>query len=137
MDERQLRYPECGQSNIFSGGSRHSDGPGGGRGGGHPDPEIRGMPGLKKTFFRPFAPQFGLKIRGAGPPGPSPRSATDFVTVPGHYSFGTKCEGTLSLLLTSHVNLNSNFRIRYGFFLSVYPQVAQAHYESPEQHYPT
>ena len=73
MDERQLGYPECGQSTIFSGGSRH-----------HPDPEIRGMTGLKKIFFRPFAPQFGLKIRGAGPPGPSPRSATDFVTVPGH-----------------------------------------------------
>ena len=33
-------------------------------GGGHPDPEIRGMPGLKKIFFRPFASQFGLKIRG-------------------------------------------------------------------------
>ena len=39
-------------------------------GGGHPDPEIRGMPGLKKIFFRPFAPQFGLKIRGAGPRAP-------------------------------------------------------------------
>ena len=59
-------------------------GVGEGRAGGHPDPEIRGMPGLKKIFFRPLAPQFGLKIRGAGPLGPSPRSATDFVTVPGH-----------------------------------------------------
>ena len=80
----------------------------------------RGMPGLKKFFFRPFASQFGLKIRG-GPPGPSPRSATGFVTVPEYSSPGTNCEGTLSLLLTSHVNLNSNFRILYGFFLSVYP----------------
>ena len=25
-----------------------------------------------------FGPQFGLKIRGAAPPGPSPRSATDW-----------------------------------------------------------
>ena len=46
--------------------------------GGHP--EIRGMPGLKKKIFRPFGPQFGLKISGGGgpgPPGPFPRSATD------------------------------------------------------------
>ena len=42
-------------------------------GGGHPDPEIRGGPGLQKNFFRPFGPQFGLKIRG---PDPSPGSAT-------------------------------------------------------------
>ena len=36
-----------------------------------PDPylEIRGGA---------FGPQFGLKIRGVGPPGPSPRSATDW-----------------------------------------------------------
>ena len=32
-----------------------------------PDLEIRGGA---------FGPQFGLKIRGGGPPGPSPRSAT-------------------------------------------------------------
>ena len=45
--------------------------------GGHPDPEIRGGGGsLPKKFFRPFKPQFGLKIRGGGPPGPSPKSAT-------------------------------------------------------------
>ena len=45
--------------------------------GGHPDPEIRGGGGgLKKNLFRPFGPQFGLKIRGAGgPPGTSPGSA--------------------------------------------------------------
>ena len=29
-------------------------------------------------MFWPFRPQFGLKIRGAGPPGPSPGSATAF-----------------------------------------------------------
>ena len=43
------------------------------RGGrGHPDPEIRRRPGLKKKkFFRPFGPPFGLKIRrGAGPRAP-------------------------------------------------------------------
>ena len=44
-------------------------------------PEIKGMPGLNKKNFRPFGPQFGLKIRGGGeggpgPPGPFPRSAT-------------------------------------------------------------
>ena len=27
-----------------------------------PDSEIRGWPGLRKKFFRPFGPQFGLKI---------------------------------------------------------------------------
>ena len=38
-----------------------------------PDLEIRGA--VSKIFFRPFGPQFGLKIReggGAGPPGPLP-----------------------------------------------------------------
>ena len=49
--------------------------------GGHPDPEIRGMPGLKKNIFRPFGPQFGLQIRGAGPSDPSPRSATVVVAL--------------------------------------------------------
>ena len=44
---------------------------------GHQDPEITGTPGLKK-FFTPFGLQFGLTIRGrAGPPGPSPESATE------------------------------------------------------------
>ena len=33
--------------------------------------------GLPRFCFRPLGPQFGLKIRGAGPPGFSPRSATD------------------------------------------------------------
>ena len=40
-----------------------------------PDPDLetrRGEPGLQKNFFRSFGPQFGLKIRGAGPPGPLP-----------------------------------------------------------------
>ena len=36
-----------------------------------------GGAGRPKKFFRPFVPQFGPEIRGgAGPPGPSPRSAT-------------------------------------------------------------
>ena len=90
VDERQLGYPECGQStNIQMGGG------GGGCGGRSSRPWDKGDARSQKNFFRPFAPQFGLKIRGAGPPGHSPRSATDFVTVPGHYSPGTKCEGTL------------------------------------------
>ena len=46
-------------------------GGGGGGGAGHPDPEIEG--GLKKNFFQPFGPQFGLKIREVlGPLGPLP-----------------------------------------------------------------
>ena len=50
-----------------------------GGGGSHLDPEIRvGAQSPKNIFFQPFGPQFGLKIRGGrGPPGPSPRSATD------------------------------------------------------------
>ena len=47
-----------------------------GGGEGHLDPEVRGSPGLKKIIFRPFGPQFGLKVRGAGPPGPSSGSTT-------------------------------------------------------------
>ena len=45
-----------------------------------PDPDLgirEGGGGLQK-FFRPFQPQFGLKIRGSpGPPGPSNGSLTD------------------------------------------------------------
>ena len=48
-----------------------------------PDLEIRGegrgrssrpleKGGLQKNFFRSFGPQFGLNIRGRGPPGPLP-----------------------------------------------------------------
>ena len=57
--------------------SRPSDKVGVGGGIGHPDPEKRGAPGLKKIFFRPeFVPQFGLKIGGPGPSGPSLGSST-------------------------------------------------------------
>ena len=66
-----------------SGGSRRSD-KGGGDGGGRgrsSRPWDKGGGGgagavTPKKFFRPFKPQFGLKIRGGGPPGPSPKSAT-------------------------------------------------------------
>ena len=45
-----------------------------GWGDGHADPEISGGGDQSpKIFFQPFGPQFGLKIRGAGP---SPRFAT-------------------------------------------------------------
>ena len=45
-----------------------------GWGDGHPEPEISGGGDQSpKIFFQPFGPQFGLKIRGAGP---SPRFAT-------------------------------------------------------------
>ena len=47
---------------VFSGGSRPSD---------------KGGARSQKNFFRLFGPQFGLKKGGeAGPPGPSPGSAT-------------------------------------------------------------
>ena len=46
---------------------------GGEGGGGYPDPEIRWGPGVQKVFFRPFGPQFSLKISGGpGPPRPLP-----------------------------------------------------------------
>ena len=51
-----------------AGGYRPSDK---GRGGCHPDPEITGAR-IQKNFFRPFGPQFGLKIRGWGEGGPLP-----------------------------------------------------------------
>ena len=45
----------------------------GGEGAGYPDPEIRWAPGVQKVFFRPFGPQFSLKISGGpGPPRPLP-----------------------------------------------------------------
>ena len=44
-----------------SGGSTPSERGGGGSG--HPDPEIRGGPGLKKIFFWLFGSRSGLKIR--------------------------------------------------------------------------
>ena len=68
------------KEDIISGGSRPSYkwGRGGeGRGTGHKDPEIRGGPDLKKKFFRPLELQYGLKIRGAGLPGPFPGYGTE------------------------------------------------------------
>ena len=56
----------CG-TKCFSGRSRPSD-----KGGGHPDPEIKGGPSLQKNFFPPFGPQFGLKIGGGPDSGPLP-----------------------------------------------------------------
>ena len=50
---------------LHSGRSRPSD-KGGGRGG-HPDPEIRGGPGLLQNFFWPFGPHFGQKMGWASP----------------------------------------------------------------------
>ena len=50
---------------LGSGGSRPSD-KGGGGGGGHPDPEIRGGPGLKKNFFSALRASFWSKNKGGG-----------------------------------------------------------------------
>ena len=38
------------------------------KGGGYPDSLIRRGPGLQTIFFRPFGPQFSLKIRGGRAP---------------------------------------------------------------------
>ena len=67
----------------YNGGSRPSD-KGGGGGGGHQTLRSGGR-GLvsEKNSFHPFGPQFGLKIRGAGSPGPSPRSVTVIYKVGG------------------------------------------------------
>ena len=46
-------------------------------GGGHPDLQVRVEPVLQNKIFSPFGPQYGLKIRGARDPAPSPRSATE------------------------------------------------------------
>ena len=44
----------------------------------HPDPEITGEGrGIKKNFFRPFGPQFGLKIRGGAR---APQAPSGFAT---------------------------------------------------------
>ena len=53
-------------------------------GGGHPDPEIRGEPGLKKNFFRPFGAHFSLKIRGEGRVPRSPPSTATHVCQRGY-----------------------------------------------------
>ena len=46
-------------------------------GGGHPDPKIRGGPGLQK-FFSALRTLVWSKSKGVvGPPGPSPGSATE------------------------------------------------------------
>ena len=46
-----FHYPVFFAISLHSGRSRPSDK--GGGGGGHPDPEIRGGPGLQKIFFAP------------------------------------------------------------------------------------
>ena len=44
---------------------------------GFPYPENKGGSRSQNFFGGPFSPPFGLKIRGPGPPGPSPTSATE------------------------------------------------------------
>ena len=56
-----------------------------------PDPDRSSRPldklwgggggGLQKIFFRPFGPHSGLKIGGAGTPGPSRGSGTGYGTL--------------------------------------------------------
>ena len=65
----------------FSAESRPCDGGGGGGCLGRPLDKWGAR--STKNFFRPFGPQFGLKVRGADPRplGPSPGSATAFYRV--------------------------------------------------------
>ena len=68
---RVLRWKTTEQA---IGGSRSSD-----KGGaGHPGGRSSGGPVSKKKCFRPFGPQFGLRIRGdPSPPDPSPGFTTE------------------------------------------------------------
>ena len=69
---------------FCSGGPRPSD-KGAGGGGGYPVIQTLRYGGawFKIFSFRPFGPQFGMKIGGgASPPGPFPGSATVMVTRP-------------------------------------------------------
>ena len=50
----------------------------GGGGSSHPDPGIKGGC-LKKNFFRPFGPQFGVKIRGDPPLDPPSTYASTLI----------------------------------------------------------
>ena len=59
-----------------SGGSRPSDK----RGGGHPDPEIRGGPASKKMLSALRASFSSKNKGGPSPLGPSPGSATAYLT---------------------------------------------------------
>ena len=98
---------------------------GGGEGGGdHPDPEIRGGAVSSKNFFRPFGPQFGLKIRGcsAPPPGSSPRQSLrcfNFsIACYRRSDSGERCEvplhfSSLSLLRTTLQYLNAWNRLTF------------------------
>ena len=62
---------------LYSGGSRPSDKRGGGGGRGAVIQTLRiGGARSQKNFFRPFGPQFGLKISAVGGGGPSPGPAT-------------------------------------------------------------
>ena len=70
-------FGACAQSQTCRAAADPDLGGGGGGRGGHPDPDKSGGGGLKK-IFRPFGPQFALKIREAPPfpPGPSSGFAT-------------------------------------------------------------
>ena len=73
-----------------SGANRPSDKGGGGGGAVNQTPRKGGGPVSKKRFFGPFGPQLGLKLGGGpGPPGPSPRSATDGISMIGVINIDT------------------------------------------------
>ena len=68
--ENEISFPPCLANSVVDSDRQITEG------GRSSRPWDNGGPGLP-TFFQPFGPQFGLKIRGGpGPLGPSPRSAT-------------------------------------------------------------
>ena len=86
-------------------------------GGGHPDPEIRGAPGLKKFFFSALRASVWSKVKVGGPglPDPSPGSAT---------APGTSLHFFISVFLPSSLfpfPSMSSFRRAAVFLRSVYP----------------
>jgi len=101
LNGRPLNTANC------SDGSRPSDK----WGGGHPDPEMGRGGGLQKTFFRPFRPHFGWKIRGdPGPPGPLPGSATELIHIARGIQMGHYCSlRKKSCTETKHVPMPSLF----------------------------
>ena len=80
--------------------------------------EIKGVSCLQKFFFRPFGPQFGLKIRGGGggSPGPSPGSATEEISV----LFLTYLACILQIPIIVGVFLNSYYDVKFNWVGTVY-----------------
>ena len=70
------------------------------------DPDLEISVGqTQKTFFRPFGPQFGLKIRGVRAPRPLPLFATEKLEL-----FGIR-ENNLKAIQIHNVQHSENLRL--------------------------